>query len=117
MDYRRLLVRLMKEIMENDYSVVILEEDGYITGNSNYGFITDNGVYIPIPEEREEFKKDHNIPEEIPYQKIPLGYINDIIIEFNRDVYDEEEMENITDEIYHMIGKKFDLMTVESNPV
>jgi hypothetical protein len=116
-NYRELLVKIMKEVIENNFTEVIVHPDGNITGNCTYGFITEDSIYIPIPGEEERYRKKHNIPKEIPYKKLELGYINDIIISFNKLMFDEDEMNKICDDIYEILGDKFDLMTIEINPL
>jgi hypothetical protein len=112
-DYRRLFVRIMKEIVENDYSILEIEEDGDIIGCSNSGFILEDEIFICGSEENEQILRErNNIPNEIPYQKIPLGYINDIYIKYNHDAFDKNEMDKISDDLYEVLGNKFDLMDI-----
>jgi hypothetical protein len=116
-DYRKLMVKLLKEIVENDYCRIIIDLDGNLQGETVSGFILEHSIDIPIPGLEDEYREKFKIPAEIPYQKLELGWINDIMINYDKSMFDENEMNKISDELYDILGDKFDLMTIECNPI
>lgn len=43
-DYRKLLVEIMKHIVENDYWWVTINDDGEISGEGEDGFILEHSI-------------------------------------------------------------------------
>lgn len=117
MDYRKLMVKILKEIVENDYCRIIVHDNGDISGEDKYGFkLEDSTVVLGSFTER-EIRNDFNISNEIPLEKLKLtdGYLGEVFINYNENVYNEDEMEIIADDIYEILGEEFGLMTVEAN--
>ena len=116
-DYRRLMVKIMKEIVENDYWWIYIDKDGNITGDCNDGFILEDSIVVLGNNLESELRKDFNIPDEIPLQKLELGYINEIYLKYDNSIYDDEEMQNICDELYYVLGDKFEIMEIDIAPI
>ena len=116
-DYRRLMVKIMKEIVENDYWWIYIDKDGNITGDCNDGFILEDSIVVLGNNLESELRKDFNIPDEIPLQKLELGYINEIYLKYDNSIYDDEEMQNICDELYSVLGERLGIMEIGIYPV
>lgn len=109
--YRKIMVSMLKGIIENDWMIIKLDDEGNLTGEPSYGFITEDCIIGSSLETKEEdIKKYGHLGE---WQKLPLGKINDMIVWFNKDIYDIEKLQRICDEIYDIIGDKYNLMTIE----
>lgn len=113
-----LLVKVLAAIIENDYKWLFVNKDLSIEGECNYGFITEDAIHsVLLDTDMDEYKRKFNIPKEAKIVKLELGYINDIQIHYYKDDFDEEVMERLTDDIWAILGNKFDLMTVEAHPI
>lgn len=112
-----LLVKILKSIIEENYQSIVVEDDSEITGYCNYGFVTEEGIYCPEKDEDlDAFKKQFGIPVISKYGILELGNINDIQISYNQSYFDIKMMDDIAEDVYQILGSKFNLMTVEAHP-
>lgn len=116
-DYSELFVNVFKEIMENDYYYIKINPDLSIEGSCSDGFLMEDGIYVINPSVGEEYiREKYNIPSEKKPEKLELGYINDIVIQYDKYELDKDAMDKIAGDIYRIIGEKYDMMAVESHP-
>lgn len=113
-NYRKLLVEIMKNIVENDYWRITIDDEGNISGEGECGFILEHSILRLGNNFESDLRKEFRVPNEIPLQQLKLGDGNifEIYLRYDSSIYDDEEMEKICDDIYLVLGEKFGIMEI-----
>ena len=107
----------MKSVLENNYSRIMIHPDMEITGENDYGWVLEREIVVLGNNEESEMRKGFHIPDEAKLEKLELPFVNDILISYKKNQFNDEEMEKICIDMYEMIGEAYELMDIEINPI